>query len=132
MKVVKVVCGIIWKGSKVFIARRKPEKLMGGYWEFPGGKIEANENPEEALVRELKEELGMKVLIKGYFGTNTYQYESFKIELIAYKCEFVSATFKLMDHSEYCFVKTTELIKYELAPADLYILKKLLDDELGK
>lgn len=119
MKVVRVVCGIIWKDGHVFIARRKPEKSMGGYWEFPGGKIEANENPDEALLRELKEKLGMEVVIKKYFGSNLHRYENFTIELIAYECDFISATFNLTDHDEWRFVNPKEFDNFKIAPADV-------------
>lgn len=123
MKVIKVVCGIIWKDDKVFIARRKPEKSMGGYWEFPGGKIEEGEDPEAALKRELKEELGMNVVVKEYFGTNNHQYENFKIELIGYNCGFVSATFQLTDHDEYKFITPAEILNYRVAAADIPLVK---------
>jgi len=125
MKTVKVVCGIIWKDGKIFIARRKPEKSMGGYWEFPGGKIEQGEDPKEALARELKEELGMEVKVLNHFGSNLHQYESFSIELIAYICEFVNATFELTDHVEWKFITHVELSQYKLAPADLPFVERI-------
>lgn len=125
MKTVKVVCGIIWKDGKVFIARRKPEKSMGGYWEFPGGKIEKSENEEQALKRELKEELGMEVLVGKRIGQNTHKYETITIELIAYECEFISASYQLTDHDEYNFVNPENLTNFNLAPADLFIVEIL-------
>ncbi len=129
MKTIKVVCGIIWKDEKVFIARRKPEKSMGSYWEFPGGKIEKNEDQISALRRELKEELGMTVDVLEYFGQNIHTYESFNIELIAYKCEFKSATFLLTDHDEFTFVYPKDLINFKLAPADLFIIDLLIKQQ---
>jgi len=131
MKVVKVVCGIIWKDGHVFIARRKPEKSMGGYWEFPGGKIEEGEDPEKALVRELKEELEMEVTVKGYFGTNTHQYEKFIIDLLAYECDFVTATYQLTDHDEWKFVLPPVLSDFKMAPADIAFVIKLIKNQFG-
>ncbi len=122
MKIIKIVCGIIWNDGRVFIARRKPEKSLGGYWEFPGGKIEGNEDPETALKRELDEELGMKVNIKSYLASNIHHYDSFSIELIAFECEFVSSNFNLTDHDEFVFDAPRKLCNYKLAPADLFIL----------
>ncbi|MBL7912255.1 MAG: (deoxy)nucleoside triphosphate pyrophosphohydrolase [Bacteroidia bacterium] len=122
MKTVKVVCGIIQKDGKIFIARRKPEKSMGGYWEFPGGKIEKSEDEEQALKRELKEELGMAVLVGKRIGQNTHKYETITIELIAYECEFISASFQLTDHDEYNFVNPENLINFNIAPADMFFL----------
>lgn len=126
MKTIKVVCGIIWKEDKVFIARRKPEKSLGDYWEFPGGKIEEGENPKQALIRELKEELGMEVTVKEYFGTNTHQYEKLIIELIAYECDFVSASFQLTDHDDWKFIESSALSDEKLAPADAPFANKLV------
>jgi len=126
MKTIKVACGIIWKEGKVFIARRKPEKSMGGYWEFPGGKIEEGENPEEALARELKEELGMLVNVTRFFGSNTHAYEKFTIELIAYECTFIEASFLLTDHDDWKFITPSALSDEKLAPADVPLANKLV------
>lgn len=126
MKIIKVVCGIIWKEGKVFIARRKPEKSLGGFWEFPGGKIEEGEDPKEALARELKEELGMDITIERFFGSNIHAYENFTIELIAYECEFVEASFKLTDHDEWKFIEPSALSNEKLAPADAPLAIKLV------
>jgi 8-oxo-dGTP diphosphatase len=126
MKLIKVVCGIIRKEGQVFIAKRKPEKSQGGYWEFPGGKLEANEHPNIALIRELDEELGMQIKLSKFFGSHVHHYESISIELLAYECEFVSATFKLTDHDEIKFVTPEELRNYKIAPADQFIVDKLL------
>ena len=129
MKIVKVLCGVIWSANKVFIARRKVEKSQGGNWEFPGGKINENEKPDLALIRELKEELGMEVTIKNYFGNKVHQYENISIDLVAYTCEFVSASYQLIDHDEYCFVNPTELTNYKMAPADIFIVEQILNNE---
>lgn len=126
MKPIKVVCGIIWKEGKVFIARRKAGKSLAGFWEFPGGKLEEGEAPELALVRELEEELGMQVNISEFFGSKIHHYESFSIELIAYRCEFVAASYHLTDHDEIVFVTPSKLKDYKIAPADLFILDSLI------
>jgi 8-oxo-dGTP diphosphatase len=127
MKIIKVVCGVIWQNSKVFIAKRKPEKSLSGYWEFPGGKIEENELPEVALERELKEELGMMVKVGQYLGQNIHHYDNFSIDLIAYTCDFVSASFELTDHDEFQFVNPKKLISFKFAPADVFLIKSLID-----
>ena len=126
MKPIKVVCGIIWKDGNVFIARRKPGKSLAGFWEFPGGKLEEAEEPEPALVRELEEELGMKVKISGFLASKVHHYETFSIELIAYTCEFESASYQLTDHDEIAFVDTKALLDYPMAPADLFIVEQLI------
>lgn len=126
MKPIKVACGVIWLDGKVFIARRKPGKSLQGFWEFPGGKLEDGEEPESALARELEEELGMKVKISRFFGSRTHHYESFSIELIAYTCEFIEASYHLTDHDQFLFVKPHELPNYQIAPADCFIVEGLV------
>lgn len=126
-KTIQVVCGIIWKEDRIFVARRKPEKSMGGYWEFPGGKIELDESPELALARELKEELGMIVTVGDYFCTNIHSYETITIELISYYAYFVQSSYLLTDHDSYEWKLPRELIHYHWAPADIPIFNRLLN-----
>ena len=127
MDIIKVVCGIIYSGDKVFICRRNANKTLGGFWEFPGGKIEKEEKPELALERELKEELEMGVIVNEYFKTAIHKYEKFTIELIAYKCMFIDANFRLVDHDAYEWVKIKELKDWNLAPADIPIAEELMN-----
>lgn len=122
---IKVVCGVISNAGKIFIARRKPEKSMGGFWEFPGGKVEEGEDFRNALARELEEELGMKVEVSEHLITNNHEYQEFKIELIAYRCKFLSATFEMSDHDAYEWVEPGQLLNWKLAPADIPVAKKL-------
>lgn len=125
MRLIKVVCGIIKKDDKVFIARRRPGKSLEGFWEFPGGKQESNESPESALNRELNEELGMKVKISSFFGSTIHHYSEFSIELEAYECDFISKTGVMTDHDDCAFVRLNELSNYKIAPADLFFVNKL-------
>jgi 8-oxo-dGTP diphosphatase len=127
MKSIKVVCGIIWKDDKVLIAKRKPEKSLGGYWEFPGGKVEQNEDPIDSLKRELLEELGLEISNIYYFGQNIHEYETFSIELIAFECVFEKATFELKDHDDVAFVNTESIKAYNLAPADIFFVNRLIN-----
>jgi 8-oxo-dGTP diphosphatase len=126
MDIIKVVCGVIFNENKVFICRRKPTKSLGGYWEFPGGKIENGETNELSLSRELLEELGMKVEIKNFFRTNIHDYGKFKIELISYKCNFIEANFELTDHDTFEWVNIENLNNWNLAPADIPIANELI------
>jgi len=126
MDTVRVVCGIIFKEDKILLCRRKAEKSLGGYWEFPGGKVEPNESESDALIRELKEELAMQVEIDKHFKTIIHQYENVQIELIAYGCKFIQADFVLIDHDEIQWVEKTKLLSFNLAPADVPIAKALV------
>lgn len=122
----RVVCGIICNVEKIFIARRKPEKSLGCFWEFPGGKIEEGEMPDIALQRELKEELGMTVIVNGHFKTQIHHYEKFSIELIAYKCQFIESTFVMTDHDLFFWIDVKDLVNFTLAPADIPIAEELM------
>ena len=128
---IKVVCGIIRRDQKVFICRRKAQKDLGGYWEFPGGKVEDKESYEKALKRELIEELGMHVEILDHFKTVIYKYPDFTIELIAYNCNFIDATFTMTDHDAFEPVKLQELNNWKLAPADIPIANSLIELSLN-
>jgi 8-oxo-dGTP diphosphatase len=120
---INVLCGIIRNlEGQIFIARRRQGKSMAGKWEFPGGKLEPGETEQDCLQRELFEELGMQVKVGEKLGENEHHYENFSIRLIAYRCEFISASYELTDHDKYEWVRPEALRKYELAEADLPLL----------
>ena len=122
MKVINVVCGIIYQQDKIFIARRKKGKDFVGKWEFPGGKVENEESEKEALCRELLEELGMNVIVDEKIGSNIHHYESYSIKLIAYRCKFVSATFAMTDHDQYKWVTRKILGEFNFTDADIPLI----------
>ncbi|WP_406823947.1 (deoxy)nucleoside triphosphate pyrophosphohydrolase [Pedobacter sp. KACC 23697] len=128
MDTIRVVCGIIFKEDKILLCRRKPEKPLGGYWEFPGGKVEFGESESKALIRELKEELAMQVEIGDHFKTIIHQYE-IQIELIAYTCKFIQADFILTDHDAIQWVEKRHLLSVNLAPADIPIAEVLISND---
>jgi 8-oxo-dGTP diphosphatase len=115
--------------NEILIARRKPEKSQGGLWEFPGGKIEQGETPEESLKRELKEEMNIEIEVIKYFGENVHHYEKISIRLIAYKCRLLRGDFTLSDHDKIQWVNYRGLENYQFAPADIPLVSKLLSTE---
>jgi 8-oxo-dGTP diphosphatase len=127
MDIIKVVCGIIFKDDHVLICRRKPEKSLGGFWEFPGGKVEANETYEQCLIRELREELDLKVIIDRHFLNIVHQYERGTIELISFICESKESDIKLVDHDKIEWIPVGELLDRNLAPADIPIARELIE-----
>jgi 8-oxo-dGTP diphosphatase len=126
MGTIKVVCDVIFNNDRLLICRRKRDKALGGYWEFPGGKIEIEEVPEDGLKRELIEELQMKVFIEGHFKTVFHDYGHTKIELISYRCKFLESTFQMVDHDSYEWVLPGQLLEWDLAAADVPIALALI------
>lgn len=127
MAITKVLCGLILKDNQILICRRKPEKSLGGYWEFPGGKLEDNETYEECLARELQEELGLMVIFGDHFKTVIHHYDQKAIELISYICETEYSEIKLVDHDKIEWIAIEDLLKWELAPADVPIAEALIE-----
>jgi len=127
MAIIKVVCGIIFKDDLVLICRRKTGKSLGGYWEFPGGKVEEFESYEESLARELIEELNLKVNIKQHFFDTVHHYDKGAIELISFICETENIPSESTDHDQLEWVKVSDLLNWKLAPADIPIAKSLIE-----
>lgn len=121
----KVVAAILRCKDKYLIARRAAHKALSGKWEFPGGKIEADESPETALKRELLEELGIECLILDHVITVYHNYSSVTIELVAFNVEYIKGDFILIDHDMIMWSSKSELLTLDLAEADLPILDKL-------
>lgn len=111
--------------GKVLIARRKQGKKLAGYWEFPGGKLEIGETPQECLIRELNEEMNLTIEISKYVGENIHYYEQGPIRLLAYKGKITGGEIKLTDHDEYAWINLQELKNVKLAPADVPFIQLL-------
>lgn len=123
---IQVAAAIIFRDNQVLIAKRAAHKSLAGYWEFPGGKIEAGETPEQCLLRELKEELELIVKVDRHLMDQVHDYGDFMITLKAYTCSFVKGQLTLTDHDEVQWVKVIDLLSYQLAPADIPVAKKLI------
>lgn len=115
------------KKSKVLLARRKLGKHLEGFWEFPGGKIEINETPEECFKRELSEELFILAEINDFFVENIHEYPDKKIKLLAYKVNIIRGDFKLSDHDKIVWVRPEKILTYQLAPADIPIAEAYIN-----
>ena len=122
----QVVAGIITKGDQILLARRAAHKLLPGKWEFPGGKIEREENPEAALEREILEEFGVTITAGAYLTTSRHDYGDFQIELLAYFAKYDHGEFSLTDHDRIAWVHKEELHNYDLAAADVPITEALM------
>lgn len=126
-KNIEVVCAVIIKDGKLFSTKRGVCKYdyISHKFEFPGGKIEEEELPEQALQRELKEELNLDVCVREHFVTIEHEYPDFLINLHAYHCEMLS-DFVLNEHVSFEWKEINKLNPNEWAPADIPILKKII------
>jgi len=120
-KTIGVVAGVIEKNGQFFIARRSKEKHLGGYWEYPGGKVEEGESDQVSLERELNEEFSINVKVKDYLATSFFRYEKINVNLKAYLVKHLSGDFILRDHDAICWVTPDEFQNYKFAPADISI-----------
>lgn len=123
----QVTAAIITEGDNVLIARRASQHKLGGFWEFPGGKLDEGETLKECIEREILEELGVNSKANEEFTRSIYKYEHGTIELIAIFVEILSYGFQLEVHDRICMIPTKELLSYKLAPADIKIAKELIE-----
>ncbi len=121
---VPVVCALLLRGDQVLLARRPEGKKLSGLWEFPGGKVDAEESAEAALRRELKEELGCEVDIQTQLPAAPFDYDWGSILLLPFVCVLRpdSPEPRALEHSALAWVKWTELDRFELAPADVPVV----------
>ncbi|MCH7226025.1 (deoxy)nucleoside triphosphate pyrophosphohydrolase [Haloferula sp. A504] len=120
---IDVVAGLIEDGTGRLLACRRPEgKHLGGKWEFPGGKVEAGETPDHALVRELREELEITVEVGEALTPVVHDYGRGPIRLIPLRCTIAEGRPQPHEHSEIRWCPTEELHQLDLAAADLPIL----------
>ena len=124
MKIIPVVCAIIEKDDLVLCALRSEHMSLSGKWEFPGGKLEENELAEEALIREIDEELNIEIKIIEALPITEHAYVPEKIiQLIPYRCVIVSdETPTPNEHSELRWMKKDELLQLDWAEADVPIV----------
>lgn len=125
MDTIVVTAAIIEKEGKFLLAQRKENTSQGLKWEFPGGKIEFGETPEQCLVREIQEELNIIIEVKEIFDVVSHVYGEKQIILLCYKCSYVGGELKLNDCHDYEWVLPQNLLNYDLALADIPVAQKL-------
>lgn len=122
----KVTAAVIEREGKVLIARRRKEIGPGGWWEFPGGKLEAGETPEEGLEREIAEELGVHIIVGEFLCSVFYRNPTLSIELMAYRAEIISGEIMLTDHDEIRWVAPADLEESTFSEPDRPIVRRLI------
>jgi 8-oxo-dGTP diphosphatase len=122
----KVTAAILRKGGRILIAKRQSRDAFGGKWEFPGGKIEEGETPEQCLKRELLEEFGLETTIQGLLCVVPYSYLNGSILLYAYEVTQSGGAVNLNVHDEVQWAEMRDLVRYDFLEADRLIIKKLM------
>ena len=127
--VLVAACALIDPDGRVLIAQRPADKQMGGLWEFPGGKMEPGEYPEQTLIRELREELGIEVkqACLAPFSFASHSYEAFHLLMPLYVCRRWEGTPHAKEHAELKWVRPKELANYPMPPADIPLVPMLRD-----
>ena len=122
---IDVVAAVVMRNGKYMIARRAPGKHLAGYWEFPGGKIEDGESPEDSLQREIEEEFGVYAQVGAYLGENVHDYGDKTVRLMAYEATVEQDIHQSTDHDQIEWVELNQMDDYPLAPADVPLLRYL-------
>ena len=126
-KTVHVVGAIIENDNKeIFCALRSPKMSLPNFWEFPGGKIEENETPEQALAREIKEEFNCEIAVGKKVEDTTYEYEKVIVRLETYMSTILNGTPTALEHADAKWVPRNQLLSLDFAPADIPAVEKLI------
>lgn len=124
-KVIRVAAGLVFRDGTLLIAQRRPDQHLGGYWEFPGGKLEPGETPETCLVRELDEELGIEVQVLDLIDEVEHAYPEKTVSIGFYRCAWLRREPQALQCAAVTWITQGELEDFEFPPADARLLSKL-------
>lgn len=127
MKTVRVVAAVIRKDDKIFATQRGYGEFKDG-WEFPGGKIEEGETPEQALAREIKEELNTEIQVGELIGTIEYDYPKFHLSMDCFWCEIMQGGLELKEHEAARWLAKEELYSVDWLPADVGVVERVEEE----
>jgi 8-oxo-dGTP diphosphatase len=117
---------VIWdRSGQILIDKRKASGSMGGLWEFPGGKIEPGETVPECIVREIREELGIEILVGAHLISIEHTYPTFQLTLIVHHCQHISGIPQPIESDEIRWVNVVDLDKYQFPAANVAIIKAI-------
>ena len=125
---VEVVAALIWNSDRFLICQRPAHKARGLLWEFVGGKVEPGETPEDALIRECREELGVTLAVRGPFMDVVHEYPDLTVHLSLYHAAIAEGTPTLLEHNDLRWITPAEIPDYAFCPADEEILARLRAD----
>ena len=121
----EVVAALIWRGERFMICQRPAHKARGLLWEFVGGKVEAGETKEQALIRECREELAVTVSVGEVFMGVTHEYPDLTVHLTLFNATIADGTPRMLEHNDVKWITPAEIEKYDFCPADVEILKEI-------
>ncbi len=121
-----VTAALLRKDSRILITKRPADKQQGGFWEFPGGKLQSNETPQQALQRELREELDLEVEVGAIFEVVYHRYDWGPVLMLVYECRPLSEVIRNLEVADHRWIAVEQLPEYDLLPADQPIVDKLL------
>lgn len=124
MKTIRVVAAVIRNGDKIFATARGYGEFKG-QWEFPGGKIESGETPQQALKREIKEELDTDIDVKDFIRTIEYDYSAFHLSMDCFWCDIISGDLDLKEAEEARWLTRDELYSVQWLPADITLIDQI-------
>lgn len=127
MKTVRVVAAVIRKDNKIFATQRGYGEFKDG-WEFPGGKIEEGETPEQALAREIKEELDTEIQVGKLIDTIEYDYPKFHLSMDCFWCEIMQGGLELKEHEAARWLSKEELYSVDWLPADVGVIERVEEE----
>lgn len=126
MKIIEVVAAVIESENKI-LATKRGYGEFSGLWEFPGGKIEPGESKQEALKREIMEELEAEIEVNDLVTTIEYDYPSFHLVMHCYFCDHINEKINLIEHEEARWLNIDEMYSVEWIPADVGVVEKILE-----
>jgi 8-oxo-dGTP diphosphatase len=130
MRITEVVAALIWQDDKFMICQRPVHKARGLLWEFVGGKVEAGETKEEALIRECQEELAVTLSVGDIFMDVVHEYPDITVHLTLFKATIAEGELQKLEHNDIQWITPSEIPNYTFCPADEEILKKIIEVHL--
>ncbi len=125
MKQIHVAAAIIIQEQSILIAQRKDSGELARKWEFPGGKLEEGESGEQAIAREIREELSLEISVERHFMQVSHQYSTFHLTMDAYLCRMKSGEITLSEHLDSRWITPEQLMQPDWAAADIPIAEEL-------
>ncbi len=122
---ISVVAALIWDCDRFLICQRPEHKTRGLLWEFAGGKVEPGETPQQALIRECREELAITVAVDTLFMELDYSYPDLTVHLMVYRAEIIEGIPQKLEHADIRWITPAQIDAYAFCPADTLILQKL-------